>query len=154
MRRETPRSQSPIAPLFSPSLLIFFQTLGDPLKQTITRHKHLNKGATDNRVVRHCIGHLHCDLRCPELTDTSFGEIKGDRCGLSRAIENRSVLSLPKHEEWLCHVFHHHCVVPCDWYTSDFLLGYTAVDISFDTSFRMPVTVFNDSHGSHPFLRK
>jgi hypothetical protein len=63
-------------------------------------------------------------------------------------------LSLPKHEEWLCHVFHHHRVVPCDWSTSDFLLGYTADDISFDTSFRMPVTVFNDSHGSHPFLRK
>src|SRR5216684_3817932 len=87
MRRETPRSQSPIAPLFSPSLLIFFQTLGDPLKQTIARHQHLNKGATDNRVVRHCIGHLYRDLRYPELTDTRFEEIKGDRCGSRRAIE-------------------------------------------------------------------
>src|SRR5260370_40752809 len=130
MRRETPRSQSPIASLFSASLLLFFQTLGDPLKQTIARHQHLNKGATDNRVVRHCIGHLHRDLRCPELTDTRFEEIKGDGCGSRRAIKNRSVLSPPKHEEWLCHVFHHHRVLPGDWSTSDFLLAYRADDLS------------------------
>src|SRR5947209_17152069 len=55
--------------------------LGNPLKHTVTRHKNLNKGATDNRVVSSCICHLHCDLRCPELTYTRFGEIKGDICG-------------------------------------------------------------------------
>jgi len=60
-------------------MVIFFQTLGDPLKQTIARHQHLNKGATDNHIVRHCIGHLHRDLIRPALTDIRFGEIKGDR---------------------------------------------------------------------------
>ena len=101
-----------------------------------------------------CVCHLYRDHRCQELTYTCSGEIKGNSCRPRRAIENRSVLSAPKHEEWLWCVFRLNSVASCDWSTSDFLLGHKDTDISFDRSFRMPVTVFNDSDGSDPFLRE
>ena len=117
-------------------------------------HTNLHKGAFDDRVASLCICHLHRDHRCPNLTCLCSTEIKSDG-GLSRrTILNPSMLSVPPHEEWLPHVLRLNSVTPYDWPMSDFLLGHNDAEISFDRSFRMPVTVFKDRSGSAPDLRE
>ncbi len=117
-------------------------------------HTNLHKGAFDDRVASFCICHLHRDHRCPNLTCSCSTEIKSDSGRSRRTSQNPSMLRVPTHEEWLPHVLRLNRVTPCDWPTSDFLLGHNDAEISFDQSFRMPVTVFKDSSGSDPFMRE
>ena len=117
-------------------------------------HTNLHKGAFDDRVTRLCICHLHRDHRCPYVTCWCSTEIKSDSGRARSTVLNPSMLSVPTHEEWLPHVLRLNRVTPCDWPTSDFPLGHYDAEITFDRSFRMPVTVFKDSSESDRFLRE
>jgi hypothetical protein len=129
-----------------------------PVGWTRTRlgvhHTNLHKGAFDDRVVSLRIRHLHRDHPCPDLTCSCSTQIKSDRGRSRRTRQNLSMLSVPTHEEWLPHVLRLNSVMPCDWPTSDFLLGHNDAEISFDRSLRMPVTVFKDSSGRDLDLRE
>src|SRR5712691_5688848 len=128
--------------------------LGWARTMLFVHHTNLHKGAFDDRVTSFCICHLHCDHRCPNLTCSCSTKIKSDSGRTRRTIQDPSMLSVPTYEEWLPHVLRLNSVTPCNWPTSDFLLGHNEAEISFDRSFRMPVTVFKDSSGSDPFIKE